>query len=107
MQDEEADEVRLLKQITRDYVIGSPTLRAQQYGQERIIRSLFDMILEASAKGPPEWLPRRLEYLWSDEISLPKFTADCIASLTEAEVVGLNARLQGLSSGSVLDPIVR
>jgi dGTPase len=39
---EEAVEVLVLKQITRDYVISSPSLAAQQYGQQRILRDLFD-----------------------------------------------------------------
>jgi len=106
--DNESDEVKLLKQITRDYVISSPTLLAQQEGQKRVIRSLFRTIYSGTTTvGPPDWLPRRLEYLWSNGISTARFAADCVASLTEAEVNGLHARLQGLSSGSVLDPIVR
>lgn len=101
------DEVKLLKQITQDYVINSPILRAQQEGQIRIIESLFEKISNSSANAPPPWLPRRLEYLWSKDISQPRFAADCIASLTETEVVRLNERLQGWNAGSVLDPIVR
>lgn len=106
--DNELDEVKLLKQITRDYVISNPTLLAQQEGQKRVVVSLYNTIFDSTtASGPPAWLPRRLEYLWSRDVSTARFVADCIASLTEAEVIGLNARLQGVSGGSVLDPIVR
>jgi len=105
---EEADEVRILKQITRDYIISNPSLAAQQKGHKRILESLFKSILEDSSGGPPPYLPRRLVYLWDYAgARSARFAADCVASLTEAEAVGLHGRLQGLSSGSVLDPIVR
>ena len=35
--DKRRDEISILKQITRDYVISSPTLAAQQLGQRRVI----------------------------------------------------------------------
>ncbi len=103
----QADEVRMLKQITRDYIISNPSLAAQQKGQMRIIKGLFETLMEDSSKGPPKYLPTRLVYLWSDEISRERFVADCISSLSEAEATGLHSRLSGQSSGSVLDPIVR
>jgi dGTPase len=104
----EEEEVLILKQITRDYIINNPSLAAQQKGQERIIRTLFNDLLEGSRDGPPRYLPPRLRYLWDEAKSQPaRFVADCIASLTEAETVALHNRLQGTSSGSVLDPIVR
>lgn len=104
---EEADEVRILKQITRDYIISNPSLAAQQKGHKRILETLFESIFEDSSEGPPPYLPRRLTYLWGYAGGRARFAADCVASLTEAEAVGLHGRLQGLSSGSVLDPIVR
>jgi dGTPase len=101
------DEVKILKQITHDYIINSPTLAAQQKGQRRIIDQLFDDLNGDSRKTYPSYLPPRLRYLWDSEGTKARFAADCIASLTEAEAIGLHARLNGLSSGSVLDPIVR
>jgi dGTPase len=102
-------EVRILKQITRDYLIDHPSLVAQQEGQKRIISSLFIMIFDDAERGLPKYLPRRLHYLWDDDIySGPaRASADCISSLTEAEIIGLHNRLHGTFSGSVLDPIVR
>jgi len=103
-----ADEVRILKQITRDYIIENSTLAAQQQGQERILSTLYETIFYDSKIGPPRYIPRRLVYLWDAKTTSPaRFVADCISSLTEAEVVALHGRLQGTSSGSVLDPIVR
>lgn len=105
---EEADEVLILKQITRDYIISNPSLAAQQKGQERILRELFTDLLADSQNGTPRYLPPRLKYLHEIPGTNPaRFAADCIASLTEAETVALHARLRGLVSGSVLDPIVR
>ena len=104
------DEVRILKQITRDYIIGSPTLAAQQHGQKRVISELYDaLIFNAEADtGYPAFLPIRLRYLRPMAGTSPaRFVADCIASLSEAEAVGLHARLVGAVGGSVLDPIVR
>ncbi len=104
------DEVRILKQITRDYVIASPTLAAQQHGQQRIIRDLYEALIFHADKdtGFPAFLPIRLRYLRPMAGTSPaRFVADCIASLSEAEALGLHARLTGMASGSVLDPIVR
>lgn len=108
--DEEA-EVKMLKQITREYVIANPSLVAQQYGYSKVIDLLFEAILSSingDTPSPPLFLPHRLKYLWdaSDEHPL-RFTADCIASLTEREAIALYGRLTGTASGSVLDPIVR
>lgn len=104
------DEVQILKQITRDYIIGSPTLAAQQHGQKRIIKGLYEALIAEchNSTGYPAFLPIRLRYLRElASTSQARFVADCIASLSEAEAVALHARLTGLSTGSVLDPIVR
>lgn len=104
------DEVQVLKQITRDYIIGSPILAAQQFGQQRIVEELYDALTNShqGSEGYPAFLPVRLRYLRPIARTSPaRFVADCIASLSEAEAVGLHARLTGTSTGSVLDPIVR
>ena len=107
---DDADEIAILKQITRDYIIASPPLAAQQHGQKHIIRELFDH-LESGMKEPggyPPFLPVRLRYLRPlAGTSSMRFVADCISSLSEAEAVALHARLTGTVTGSVLDPIVR
>ncbi|TPM57775.1 dNTP triphosphohydrolase [Mesorhizobium sp. B2-2-4] len=107
-------EVKLLKQIARQYIISSPALLAQQHGQGLLIRDLFDCFhvskeveLEKLKVFPPKFLPSRLSYVQDFEISRARFAADCVASLTEGEVMKLHARLFGREAGSVLDPIVR
>lgn len=104
------DEVAILKQITRDYIIASPTLAAQQHGQKRVIEQLFEYLSSDldNPQGYPAFLPVRLRYLRPLSEGSPKrFVADCIASLSEEEAIGLHARLTGRAAGSVLDPIVR
>jgi dGTPase len=107
-EESDVDEVQILKQITRDYIIGSPTLAAQQHGQKRIVRELYKALADESKNSYPGFLPKRLRYLYPmAEISPARFVADYIASLSEGEAIGLHARLTGSGSGSVLDPIVR
>lgn len=101
------DEIKILKQITLDYIINSPTLVARQKGQGRIINQLFEDLFNDSERTYPPYLPPRLRYLWETEEHKARFAADCIASLSETEAIALHARLHGLVSGSVLDPIVR
>lgn len=106
------DEISILKQITRDYIIGQPSLLAQQRGQERVIVDLYDDLMGYLKKNHeediPPFLPIRLRYLRAlSSTSDPRFVADCIASLSEREALALHGRLMGVSSGSVLDPIVR
>lgn len=106
-QDEEV-EVLILKQITRDYIISNPSLAAQQVGQRRVLTELHKVLLEASEKGFPNFLPVKLQHIWEMCAgAIPRFVADSIASLTEKEALALHARLYGIQSGSVLDPIIR
>ncbi len=101
-------EIQLLKQITRDYIFSNPALIAQQKGQSKIIRELFQEIYEEVKGKKKSLLPQRFRHLLDDNtVSSARITADCISSLTEAEAVALHARLNGYSGGSVLDPIVR
>jgi dGTPase len=106
--DDISDEIKILKQIIRDYVISNPSLVGQQRGQKRIIDMLFTNIRVNTKSEYPDFLPTRLRYLWDASDHDPvRFSADCVASLTEAEAVGLFNRLMGHVAGSVLDPIVR
>jgi len=106
---EAADEVRLLKYFARYYVIGLPALSAQQYGQKKIVRDLFQIFLSEGKAGDLALFPARLRYIWEDNIGEKgaRLAADCVASLTENEAYQLHHRLMGTESGLVLDPIVR
>jgi dGTPase len=101
-------EVRLLKHIARQYVIGLPALHAQQFGQAKIISDLFEIFLDQSSDGEAKFLPMRLRYIWKQDAAPPaRLAGDCVAALTEGEAYALHRRLTGTDSGSVLDPIVR
>jgi dGTPase len=101
----EEDEIRILKQITFEYVINNPNLAAQQRGHKRILEELFADLNES---GSEKYVPRKHLYLFEDNgLARSRAVADCIASLTESEALQLHGRLRGYSSGSVLDPIVR
>lgn len=104
-----ADEVRLLKCFARHYVIGLPALHAQQYGQKRVVRDLFEIFLTEGKAGKLGLFPKRLRYIWEDRTNEKnaRLAADCLASLTENEAYQLHHRLTGTNSGIVLDPIVR
>jgi len=102
------DEIRILKQITRDYVIGTPALAAQQQGQSTIVRDLFADLMSDLSRSERWYFPIRFRHLIDvDGSSKARVVADCISSLSEAEAIQLHGRLRGYSGGSVLDPIVR
>lgn len=101
-------EVRLLKQIAKQFIISSPILAAQQYGQKNIISSVFHALFESADTTYPNFLPIKLRYIWElSNGNKARFAADCIASMTESEVIALHKRLTGVSAGSVMDPIIR
>jgi dGTPase len=108
VEDESRLQVAILKQITKDHIISTPSLAAQQIGYAKIIAELYKIFHDESKEGVPAFTPIRLRYLWDlAQGSKPRFAADCIASMTEDEAAGIHARLTGYASGSVLDPIIR
>ena len=51
------NQVEILKQITRDYILSAQSLAAQQKGQRRILTELFDDLYDAGAE---KYLPKAL-----------------------------------------------
>ncbi len=100
------DEVLVLKEFTRLYVIENPSLAAQQRGHRRVIEDLFEDLMKDLEKGP-RYFPTRWRHLLEDGVPGPRAVADCISGLTEAEALAFHGRLRGYASGSVLDPILR
>jgi dGTPase len=104
--DVEADlraRVLLMKAINRRFVIDSPSLALQQYGQRRVVGELFEAVTELAKH--PDRLPCRLrDYLPEPK---PRYVADCISSLSETEATLLHAQLSGADSGSILSPVLR
>jgi dGTPase len=103
-------EVNILKGLTWHYVIKSPALISQRYGQRQLIASLFNTLIEASeSMDDRDVLPAYFrESLGEskDEAVIVRTVADYISSMTETQVVEMHHRLTGISFGGSLDPIV-
>lgn len=108
------EQVELLKELTWCYVINNPALAAQQHGQRKAIRTLFEVFDEAAERGnwalfPPffrdEGQKLAQETDWS-ALRRARLVADTIASMTDQQALRMFHRLTGTSQGSVLDPIV-
>ena len=108
------EELKFLQRIVWAYVISNPRLATQRYGQKRIIKTLFEMYLEAIYKGDLTFIPVRFvkEYLELDEQQKrgvnvnqekTRMAIDIVANLSEAEAVLKFRRLTGVSQGSFLD----
>ncbi|MEM7340398.1 MAG: dGTP triphosphohydrolase [Actinomycetota bacterium] len=101
----------VLKQLTWTYVITSPHLSAQEYGQRRVITEIFDAFCEIDVDGKAK--PAR-EVLRSPFLDRALFAdcpparraADFVASLTEPQAFQLHGRLTGHTPGSVMDPVI-
>ena len=59
------EELKFLQRIVWSYVISNPRLSTQRYGQKRIIRTLFEIYLEAIQNRDLSFIPPRFvkEYL--------------------------------------------
>jgi dGTPase len=118
-------EVKLLKQLTWQYVVNGPGLATLQEGQRRVVREVFEAL---SRWLPREWgrgtthrLPTRLvslhrnlradpaamDTLSTDDARCARVVADYICSLTEEQLVDLHGRLTGHTVSSVQDGWIR
>jgi dGTPase len=70
-------EVDVLKELTRHYVILNPGLAAQQHGQRRVVRKLFDVFHTAARSLLSD------ERDWIRHV-LPRAFADALADLEES-----------------------
>ncbi|MFQ1702252.1 deoxyguanosinetriphosphate triphosphohydrolase family protein [Loktanella agnita] len=121
--DNHQEEVLILKELTKQFVLTDASILSQQRGHKRIISKLYTAMVEdvnAYWIGRDEndsledyrmlnsIVPERLRYLWAFCDNNPvRFILDCIASLTEAEAMEWHRRLEGTSSNSILDPIMQ
>jgi dGTPase len=101
------DEVRMLKNLAWRYVIESPSLVTQRYGQRALITSLFETFTDAVAKGEysifPSFFQADLESSDGDPKVTKRIVADLISSMSEAQAIAINQRLTGQSLGSATD----
>jgi len=104
---EAEDQVNILKQLTRIYVIENPALETQQHGQRRIVEVLFGIYLKAVRDGddtsviPPSYRDE-VEDAKGDEDRV-RIVTDMISSRTEEQLQKTHRRLTGLTPGSVMD----
>ena len=101
-------EVKILKQLTWQYVIENPALATQQYGQVRMIEELFEILHDSASDGqfnifPPRF-SERLEEDYSDR-HITRTVADYISGMTERQTIELHQRLTGASPGSISDSL--
>ena len=107
------EELKFLQRIVWSYVISNPRLATQRYGQKRIVKTLFEIYLEAIGDRDLSFIPARfvrefleIEAQAGDTTINPEKTrmaVDIIAGLSEAEAVVQYRRLTGISQGSFLD----
>ena len=107
-------EVDLLKELMRYYVFENPALLAQQLGQRRVIKELFDILYEAvqptsknSGLIPPPFSDILKKISGSAKRERARLVADLIASMTEQQALVFHQRLTGIAPGSVRDLIIR
>lgn len=101
-------EVRALKLLTWCYVIDSPSLVTQRYGQRTLIASLFQTFCQAASTRSdwaifPEYYQEAIQYANGDIKQIKRIVADLISSMSEAQVVAVHQRLTGQSLGSAMD----
>lgn len=109
-------EVSLLKQLTWTYVIENPALSAHQYGQKKAIRKLFEVFDEAALEAnwvlfPAFFRERGMDLSKSHGKNTPvadrvRLVADTIASMTDRQALIVYHQLTGVSSSSMLDPVM-
>jgi dGTPase len=105
-------EVQVLKALTWYYVIESPSLVAQRYGQRALIRSLFRTFCEAALSRNdstifPAFFREELERNNAGERGVKRIVADLISGMSESQVVAVHQRLTGESLGSALDMYIQ
>ncbi len=109
---EKEEELKFLQRIVWSYVISNPRLATQRYGQKRIVRTLFQMYLEAIHGDDLSFIPVRFAREYQEicdrqskdmELEKTRMAVDIVASLSEAEAVIKYRRLTGISQGSFLD----
>ena len=111
--------LKVMQELTMHYVIQNPSLMAQQQGQRKVVRTLYEVLLDEANK-PEGWsaLPEEYQdYAAGDhpgvhpDSSQPdrcaRVVADFIARMTEPQAIEMFQRLTGHVPGSLENRIVR
>ena len=108
------EELKFLQRIVWTYVISNPRMATQRYGQKRIIKTLFEIYLQAIGNRDLSFIPARYvrEFLEIEAHSenpqqlnqeQTRMAVDIVAGLSEAEAVIQYRRLTGISQGLFMD----
>jgi dGTPase len=112
-------EIDVLQLLTRIYVIDSPAVQSQRYGQRRMIREIFHVFLNEAtlpdtAAHPRSQSLRIFPPLWQERIEaespdnvpvIKRLISDHIASMTEQQVCDTFEKLTGRGQASAVEPI--
>lgn len=109
------DQVELLKQMTKYFVVGNAALATQQHGQREVIAQLYRVYRDALSKGYPAtsiFPPRTRDEIEAasgpdaDPVTAVRVVADVVAGMTEAQAIRVYHRLASIDFGHLLDPAV-
>ena len=93
--------VEVLKQFIWEYVIQSPDLSVAQLGQRIAIRTVFDRLMNAAQKQDSHIFPPGYRFAISEaktKANRARVVADCIAGMTEKELIHLYRCGEGIES---------
>ena len=108
-------ELNFLQRIVWKYVLLNPRLATQQYGQRKIIKTLFDVYKEAVETNQVNLIPahflqngslERLLTTGDQKNQKVRIAVDIVASFSEMEAILMFRRFTGIDHGSVMDYIV-
>lgn len=117
--DELEREIKILKLLTKMYVIDNTTLASQQHGQREIVRHLFEYLDDQIEEDEdlPTLIPSNViptpfrehlsRLMKTEEIERQRTIVDVIVSMTERQTVNLYERLSGHAPGSLSEDIFR
>jgi dGTPase len=115
-------EITILKELTWHYVILNPKMVAREFGQRRVIRTLFESLRESATTERPtlstrpyllpipyrEELKKELDLCGTEpekEQARTRIAIDYIASMNDLQALKLYHRVSGISLGSMLDSL--
>jgi len=82
-------QVTMLKELTWHCIINAPALAAQQHGQRKMIRDLFECLFTAAKKRNVRLFPRYYQQKITNsvcETDLARLVIDLISGMTERQV---------------------
>lgn len=93
-------QVKLLKELTRYYVIDHPRIASVRTGQREMLKKLFEIYVEAvDEKSKQPLLPQTTRERLDSGDGAPRLTADLLAGMTERQVIQNYQRLTGIVPG--------